>query len=273
MNFLSKLTGSETKEAGGDGQDKSGMGLGGIFSSLKEASKDLVEVYKRDLGEFAAVVKKDTNEAVKKTAGSIEKSVSEAIKAEKGAGIDDTKKMSKLEAMQADAKSYTIDPVPASSYSAFVAELVIGERAEEISQILQASPHVSAFHNDLVPEKVEYKEFWSRYFFRANVIKTEEERKKKILQASELFDGEDDFNWDEEETGDMPAAVSKEPDAVAAQPGSDTGVEPAVQQHTQPAKTETMNEIPAASERAAAAAAAPAAAPTPAPEPEGYLCP
>eukprot|EP00961_Rhodomonas_salina_P181968 2456562-Rhodomonas_salina.1 len=52
MNFLSKISGSEPQESdsSGSGGAQAGAGLGGWFNSLKEKSKDLVEVYKRDLG-------------------------------------------------------------------------------------------------------------------------------------------------------------------------------------------------------------------------------
>eukprot|EP00286_Rhodomonas_abbreviata_P020249 CAMPEP_0181301226 /NCGR_PEP_ID=MMETSP1101-20121128/7308_1 /TAXON_ID=46948 /ORGANISM="Rhodomonas abbreviata, Strain Caron Lab Isolate" /LENGTH=235 /DNA_ID=CAMNT_0023406511 /DNA_START=71 /DNA_END=774 /DNA_ORIENTATION=+ len=212
MNFLAKLSGSEQPGSGGEasGGNESGAGLGGWFSSLKEKSKDLVEVYKRDLGEFAAVVKKDTTDVVEKTKESLEKNASGLLSHAKGgvaagglsvvSGGSTGSNLSKLEAMQADRNSYVTDPPQADAYAKFLETFNAEERTAEISQLLETCVPLATFHNDLVPEKVSYKQYWSRYFFRYNAIKQEEERKKAILKASELFGDDEDFAWDEDDT-------------------------------------------------------------------------
>eukprot|EP00287_Rhodomonas_sp_CCMP768_P008578 CAMPEP_0196734396 /NCGR_PEP_ID=MMETSP1091-20130531/13153_1 /TAXON_ID=302021 /ORGANISM="Rhodomonas sp., Strain CCMP768" /LENGTH=212 /DNA_ID=CAMNT_0042077901 /DNA_START=63 /DNA_END=698 /DNA_ORIENTATION=+ len=210
MNFLSKMAGSEQSES--DSNANSSAGIGGWFSSLKEKSKDLVEVYKRDLGEFTAVVKKDTSVAIEKTKETLEKNatglINQAVsaggtsnEASGGAARVNSSSVSKLEAMQADKNSFTTDPA-AAAYAAFAEGFTAEEKTAEISQLLEASPSLAALHQELVPERVEYRVFWSRYFFRALAIRQEEDRKSALLRASELFGEEEDFAWDEDDRDD-----------------------------------------------------------------------
>eukprot|EP00960_Hanusia_phi_P021553 638005-Hanusia_phi.AAC.4 len=86
MNFLNRLAGGNEEGNNNDG------GVGGWLASIKEKSKDLMEVYKRDIGEFASVVSKDTTEAVAKTRGTLEKTL--ASTSNQTSAIEQTSKQS-----------------------------------------------------------------------------------------------------------------------------------------------------------------------------------
>ncbi|EKX48193.1 hypothetical protein GUITHDRAFT_151816 [Guillardia theta CCMP2712] len=209
MNFLNRLTGN-TDEA----NDKE-VGVGGWLASIKEKSKDLMEVYKRDIGEFASVVSKDTTEAVAKTRGTIEKSL-----ANKTSGSDHKAKQlpksrqsdcsksnrvnPKLISLQNTKETFTNDPADHDAFACFLEGFDASKLSMEISDLLQDVESVRSYHDELVPEIVTYKLFWARYFFGAKSIADEEARKHKFLTAAQLFDDED-FKWDEDETASLPS--------------------------------------------------------------------
>ena len=109
--------------------------------------------------------------------------------------------------MQTAHSSYTSDPEHAE-YAEFRAAFSAERKTAEIAELLDAVPRMQAIHQELVPEKVAYTDFWSRYFFLAQQAAAEEERKHKLLTTSQLFDDDDEFAWDEDDSpapADMPA--------------------------------------------------------------------
>jgi len=59
----------------------------------------------------------------------------------------------------------------------------IGEQTQRISEDLEAYPELRKAMEQLVPEQVEYKDFWCRYYFLRMVLETEEQRRKEMLKG------------------------------------------------------------------------------------------
>ncbi len=114
----------------------------------------------------------------------------------------------KLAALQADPKTYLSDPCHAE-YAAFRASFTAAEKTAEIAELLEVVPAMNDIHQELVPEKVPYVDFWSRYFFQAGPIAEEEARKKKLLTSAELFDDDENFMWDEDESPNSPNPIAE----------------------------------------------------------------
>jgi len=137
----------------------------------------------------------------------------------------------KLAALQANPKTYLSDPCHAE-YAAFRASFTAAEKTAEIAELLEVVPAINDIHQELVPEKVPYIDFWSRYFFQAGPIAEEEARKKKLLTSAELFDDDENFMWDEDESPNSPNPIAEK------------GIDAAAPNHTVageqvPAKEET----------------------------------
>ena len=123
----------------------------------------------------------------------------------------------KLAALQAEPGTYTGDP-DHEEYAAYHATFDAANKTAEITELLKVVPAMHKLHQELVPEKVAYKDFWCRYFFQAGPMTSEEARKNKLLTTTELFDDEE-FAWDEDES---PHPVVEEPVAAAASPAAGT---------------------------------------------------
>ncbi|KAK5241856.1 hypothetical protein LTS06_011883 [Exophiala xenobiotica] len=69
----------------------------------------------------------------------------------------------------------------------------------------------------LVPESVEYKDFWARYYFLRHVVEVQEEKRRELLKAS--TNDTEEVGWDEDsdeeqERGTAPVDPSQAPPQV-----------------------------------------------------------
>ncbi|KAJ1467614.1 hypothetical protein T484DRAFT_1921390 [Baffinella frigidus] len=167
---------------------------GGWLDSLKEKSKELVEVYKRDIAEFSSVVKTEGSQAAERAKGTIEATTTGMLKDAKDFGTSIAAEAtpllapalpSRLGALQGTASTYTSDPSDAAAYAAFLETFNAQEYTGKVEALLRDVKAVAGMHETLVPEKVPYKQFWARYFYKAGKLEQEEERKKKASKVEQ----------------------------------------------------------------------------------------
>lgn len=84
--------------------------------------------------------------------------------------------------------SFTKDPV-SDRWTGFKADFDADAKTSEISRDLEKYPDLRRASDELVPEKVSYREFWCRYYFLRLVIETEEQRRKELLKGMPLRNG------------------------------------------------------------------------------------
>ncbi|KAF2149312.1 hypothetical protein K461DRAFT_212157, partial [Myriangium duriaei CBS 260.36] len=94
----------------------------------------------------------------------------------------------------------------------------------------------------LVPEKVEYKDFWSRYYYLRMVVEEEEKRRKEVLKGA-AADNDEEVGWGDDDEDDE----SSTPIGGAATAGSEPAKEDASASQstttlTPPKKEETTTE-------------------------------
>ena len=77
---------------------------------------------------------------------------------------------------------FTRDP-ESDEWVGFKDGLKIDEQTQRISEDLERYPELRKAMEHLVPKKVEYKDFWSRYYFMRMVLETEEQRRKEMLKG------------------------------------------------------------------------------------------
>jgi hypothetical protein len=63
----------------------------------------------------------------------------------------------------------------------------IDEQTQRIGEDLEKYPELRKAMEHLVPEQVEYKDFWCRYYFLRMVLETEEQRRKEMLKGGHYY--------------------------------------------------------------------------------------
>jgi hypothetical protein len=56
-------------------------------------------------------------------------------------------------------------------------------QTEAIAKDLEKFPELRSAMEKLVPEKVEYKDFWQRYYFLRKAVEEDEKRRKEVLKG------------------------------------------------------------------------------------------
>ncbi|KZF21010.1 BSD-domain-containing protein [Xylona heveae TC161] len=110
--------------------------------------------------------------------------------------IHTTRFDAQLHVVHSSLDSFLRDPSSAE-YAPWKKDFDVEKKTAEISTDLEKYPELRRAMEKLVPEKVEYAEFWTRYYFLRHVVETEEKRRKELLRAAEP-DDEEEVPWDED---------------------------------------------------------------------------
>jgi hypothetical protein len=96
--------------------------------------------------------------------------------------IHATRFEAQLHVIHSNVDSFTKDPV-SDKFPEFKKEFNVESETGEIAADLEKYPELRATMEKLVPEQVEYAEFWTRYYFFRLVIETEEKKRKELLKG------------------------------------------------------------------------------------------
>jgi len=119
---------------------------------------------------------------------------------------------SKLFAMQSDKNSYTTNP-EGGGYPEYYKNFGNKHESELKADVLQTLNHnelVRKFYTSLVPDKVKDDVFWARYFFRVEILRKEEERRKFLLNRLNKTKDKPTEKDKEKETKGEPTSVPAE---------------------------------------------------------------
>ncbi|CAD0087631.1 unnamed protein product [Aureobasidium vineae] len=86
-----------------------------------------------------------------------------------------------LHVIHTSAQSFTSDP-DSPEYGQFTEDFDISAKTDAIAADLEKYPELRRAMEKLVPEKVEYAIFWTRYYFLRKVIQEEEVRRREVLK-------------------------------------------------------------------------------------------
>ncbi|KAF1829660.1 BSD domain-containing protein [Decorospora gaudefroyi] len=73
----------------------------------------------------------------------------------------------------------------------------VDKKTDAIAKDLEKHEELRTAMEKCVPEKVEYKTFWCRYYFLRHVIESEEQRRREMLKASTPA-ADEEVGWDED---------------------------------------------------------------------------
>lgn len=184
--------GDQEKERG-QGEEKKTEGTGeGFLTRFKaEAAKRLKEFEKAEdaadeaLLRFGMNVRQKLLDAVSiipPDTDASNKVLFESKDAEGKRVIHATRFEAQLHVIHSNLENFTKDPA-SEQWPAFKQEFNVDAKTDAIARDLDTYPELRAAMEKLVPEKVEYKEFWCRYYFLRLVVEMEEQKRKELAKG------------------------------------------------------------------------------------------
>ncbi|KAG2216626.1 hypothetical protein INT45_001832 [Circinella minor] len=85
-------------------------------------------------------------------------------------------------------------------------EFDVEKKTDEIAHILDEFPDLREMMDNLVPIKVTYILFWQRYFYHAEKIEKEDEKRQLIAEGA---DEEDEFKWDSDDEDEVVSSTQQ----------------------------------------------------------------
>lgn len=161
-----------------------------------EAAKRLKEVQKAEDAADEALLKFGTNirnflrDAVSVTAPEDDRQSGEVLFESKdtstGKRVIHTSRFdAQLHVIHTTPTSFTQDPSGAGNqWSDFKAEFDIDQKTTNIAEDLDQYKELRSSMEQLVPEQVVYKDFWTRYYFLRHVVEVQEEKRKELLKGT-----------------------------------------------------------------------------------------
>jgi hypothetical protein len=135
---------------------------------------------------FGSGIKSFLRDAVTVTAPSTSQNSTEVLfetnDAEGKRVIHSSRFDAQLHVIHTSPQTFTADP-DSAEYTAFASEFDIAAKTDGIAADLEKYPELRRAMEKLVPEKVEYATFWTRYYFLRKVIQEEEVRRREVLKG------------------------------------------------------------------------------------------
>ncbi|KAK6386098.1 hypothetical protein LTS17_001672 [Exophiala oligosperma] len=98
------------------------------------------------------------------------------------------------------------------------------DTTSRIAADLDKYPELRRSMEKLVPEQVDYKDFWARYYFLRHVVEVQEEKRRELLKAS--ANDTEEVGWDEDSDDDQvekqDGTQQKAPKVLVAQNTNDS---------------------------------------------------
>jgi len=83
--------------------------------------------------------------------------------------------------------NFKTDPRSSQYTEQWIKTFSAEKRTEQISKDLEQYPELRGSMEKLVPDSVQYEEFWKRYYFLRSEIEAEEQKRKDLLKGMEAF--------------------------------------------------------------------------------------
>lgn len=184
-------TPTASKAGDAQNQDNKTDGGEGLLSRFKtEAAKRLKELEKAEEAADEAILRfgmnvrqklQDAVSVVPPETGE-SKLLFESKDADGKRVIHATRFEAQLHVIHSNLDNFVKDP-DSDKWPAFKEEFNVDAKTSEIASDLEKYPELRSAMESLVPEKVEYAQFWSRYYFLRFVIETEEQKRKELLKG------------------------------------------------------------------------------------------
>lgn len=173
-----------------DGQEKDADGEGFFARFKTEAAKRFRELEKAEeaadeaILRFGMNIRQKLQDAISIVPPETEsnKVLFESKDAEGKRVIHATRFEAQLHVIHSNLESFTKDP-ESDQWPKFKEGFNVDAKTSDIASDLEKYPELRSAMEKLVPEKVEYAQFWSRYYFLRFVVETEEQKRKELLKG------------------------------------------------------------------------------------------
>ncbi|KAJ5613003.1 hypothetical protein N7510_006197 [Penicillium lagena] len=149
--------------------------------------------------------------------------------------IHATRFEAQLHVIHSNLESFTKDP-SSEQWPEFKKEFNVESKTDEIASDLEKYPELRSAMEKLVPEQVEYADFWTRYYFFRLIVETEEKKRKELLKDANV-DEEEEVGWDDDSDSDSPSTPQ-------VRTGSQQHLAPKVSQKTEPRRSNDQQSQP-----------------------------
>lgn len=148
-----------------------------------------------------------------------------------------------LHVIHSNGTSFTQDP-SSDEYSSWKQGFDVENKTDAIAQDLNQYPELRRVMETLVPEKVEYAEFWRRYYFLRHVIETEEQKRRELLKETQTAEDEE-VSWedeDDDENEKAPATPKQNAEPSSTPKKAEAAKDTASADHLKPREPRRSNE-------------------------------
>jgi hypothetical protein len=97
--------------------------------------------------------------------------------------IHTTRLEAQLHAIHTNIEGFTKDPA-GDEWSKWEKEFKVESKTDDIAADLETYPELRKAMETLVPEKVEYADFWRRYYFLRLAVEADEKKRKELLKGT-----------------------------------------------------------------------------------------
>ncbi|KAJ6095825.1 hypothetical protein N7486_006571 [Penicillium sp. IBT 16267x] len=197
-------TASSEEESRGQKETGESSGEGFISRFKAEAARRLKEIEKAEEAADEAILRFGLNisqklrEAVSIVPPETDESGKLLFESKDADGkrvIHATRFDAQLHVIHSNMDSFTKDPA-SDKFPEFKRDFSVDAKTDEIASHLEKYPELRTAMEKLVPETVEYVDFWTRYYFLRLVIETEEQKRKELLKGATAEDEE--VGWDDD---------------------------------------------------------------------------
>ncbi|KAI3829664.1 hypothetical protein L1987_03791 [Smallanthus sonchifolius] len=102
-----------------------------------------------------------------------------------------------LNAIRSDARAYCEDPEDVDDYNNWKLGFVVGDRRDEIEELIGENGPLEGIYSKIVPSEVDDGTFWFRYFYKVHKLKQQEEMRARLVKRSlSVDDDEEELSWD-----------------------------------------------------------------------------
>ncbi|KAH8689466.1 BSD domain protein [Talaromyces proteolyticus] len=198
-----------TKEGDGDAREdtttETEEGEGFISRFRTEAAKRLKELEKAEDAADEALIRFGTNVrnflrdavSVAPPEEGSDKILFESKDAEGKRVFHATRFEAQLHVIHTNLETLKKDP-ESEQWTAFKNDFNVDSQTDDITKDLEKYPELRRAMEKLVPESVEYAEFWARYYFLRLAVETEEQKRRELLKGANTAADEEEVGWDED---------------------------------------------------------------------------
>lgn len=104
-----------------------------------------------------------------------------------------------IKAIQCDLNTYCEEPGDLDEYKEWKLGFVLDEKRNDIDELVEENAVVKEIYKEIVPSRVDYEAFWSRYFYRVYKARKSEEVRAQLVKRAVSGEEEEELTWDVDE--------------------------------------------------------------------------